>query len=631
MAQSKSIIDVISLNTASSKLLLLVISIAFLSCSTGKIQDEDNVFDGFTEIERGDTTMLNWDFPNAENIYIAGYRRIFNAKDSLKVSPHVTTRYYFTITNDLDTLEYVWRVFINNDDKIQTGPSFMQDDDFVPSYVESKYVSGKLKAEHSILKRTRITSAAINNNKQYLNVHALITDEFGNFITAADKNSDYEFIYRLICENDTSAFLKTNSIERNMPFSSGISMSVVLDNSLPASSFESLQYDLEQFARSFHNMDNYAISVFNHYDKEITPLSNKISAFNINGVDLPQPSGLNAMYKSTVESLDKLGNFTTDNKKVLVLITFSSDNASIIFDRNDVAKRALKHNIPVYTIGIGDAVDSYSLRYISNFSGGNFYFLQENEINNVGNILNEILFSQRTYYDFTLPISDLATQNCETIKIELGTIHEIDTVFAAHSIRLKAAKHYFNYQAIASFDYKSASLSPDYYNHIKFLADMLVLHSDTKIELIGNSSIEGESQVSMNLALKRAQEVRRKLIEYGAPADNIRVRAEGSNNPIYYLQDEEWQKYINRRVEVRWLDPELLPYEIIAESEPTETDALDKVERWESLGYQSYYERYLMNNIPYYRVKLWGYSTLDSAQKTTETLRDSYDINFVTQ
>jgi len=38
---------------------------------------------------------------------------------------------------------------------------------------------------------------------------------------------------------------------------------------------------------------------------------------------------------------------------------------------------------------------------------------------------------------------------------------------------------------------------------------------------------------------------------------------------------------MNRRVECRWIDPSLLPYEIRAEKVNTEQEALSMIEKWE--------------------------------------------------
>jgi hypothetical protein len=97
------------------------------------------------------------------------------------------------------------------------------------------------------------------------------------------------------------------------------------------------------------------------------------------------------------------------------------------------------------------------------------------------------------------------------------------------------------------------------------------------------------------------------------------------------LQQAPWQQYYNRRVEVRWLDPDLLPYEIIAQTSDSETEALKNVEKWEFHGYNAYYERYLENHSPVYRVKIWGFPTLEEAEASANKIQTIYNTKCIVQ
>ncbi|HPU23867.1 MAG TPA: SPOR domain-containing protein, partial [Candidatus Kapabacteria bacterium] len=69
-------------------------------------------------------------------------------------------------------------------------------------------------------------------------------------------------------------------------------------------------------------------------------------------------------------------------------------------------------------------------------------------------------------------------------------------------------------------------------------------------------------------------------------------------------------------------------YEIIDNIYPSEEIAQNKVNIWKERGFKSYYERYLRNNMPYYKVKLWGYATAEEAEKVRKMLSKKYKGNF---
>lgn len=622
-----------NLNKFITQLLLsFLVLIFFYACSSGKIADKEYDFEGFTEIQKGQDTTIAWNFPNADEVKIEGFREVFSPMDSLKVSPTITTRYKFKVTNKEDTLELVWRVFIKNEESVQTGPNFMEDQEFTPSYTENKYVKGVINSDYSQVKSIRVTAADISSSKDYANLNALILDEFGNFIEGLESKNQYVYSYRIICGDDTSSFNSFVPIERTEPKSLDLDYCLLLDNSIIASSFASFEDYIDRFVFSFHNKDRIGYYYFNHkFDTLLSVINASEINVSKNMFQMKYPSGLNAQYKALNQGLNILNTDELDNKKVLVLVTFSKDNSSLVYDRNEIVKKAINSNIPIYTIGVGDAVDSYSLKYLSQFTGANYYFVSNNNLFDVQDVMKEILFSQRKYYEIKLSLSDIDLENCDKVKFELLIQSDSIEVKSKHSIRTKAEKHYFDYQAVCSFDYRDSTIKSEYKNLIKELADLMILNPDKKVELIGNASIEGPSSYCRDISLLRAQEVRRLLLEFGVAPENIRVRAEGSNNPIYYMQDEEWQKYLNRRVEMRWLEPELLPYEIIADNDDTETGALEKVELWEQKGFRSYYQRYLNNNVPIYRIKIWGFPTLDSAQNVAKNLERNFNMQFIVQ
>ena len=56
--------------------------------------------------------------------------------------------------------------------------------------------------------------------------------------------------------------------------------------------------------------------------------------------------------------------------------------------------------------------------------------------------------------------------------------------------------------------------------------------------------------------------------------------------------------------------------------------AQQKVNEWQKNGYRAYFERYLVNNRPSYKVKLWGFESKDQAAKEAKKLQTAYKFEF---
>jgi outer membrane protein OmpA-like peptidoglycan-associated protein len=426
-------------------------------------------------------------------------------------------------------------------------------------------------------------------------------------------------------ELPVSGFVELKEVENQ-----AVDFALLVDNSAIAGEYFPIYNQISSFVSAANKYDRFALYKFNQNFNEIIPLK-LVNDISPDDIIASKPSGLSSIYKSLKYAIEKLSKENVDRTKAVILISYSYDNASIIYDRNDIIDLAISKNIPVYVIGVGNAVDSYSLSTLAHLSGARYYSVDESELENVSLILNEILFSQKSSYQFDVTIPAESSANCKSIKVNYEFITSASNANDTLIIPLTKERHEFNYMAVASFDVRDTVVLSEFDELLDLLTDVMKKNPAQSIELIGNSSIEGNNQYSYNLGLKRAQAVRKILINNGVNPSKIRIRSDGSNNPLYYLQELTWMQYYNRRVELRWLDPSLLPYEIIAQISDTETEALSFVENWEDKGLRSYYERYLINNIPVYRVKIWGYSTLAEAEKSAKKLSSDYGLKLVIQ
>jgi outer membrane protein OmpA-like peptidoglycan-associated protein len=618
---------------------LISYSLLFLTaCSTPKpVEIKSVYFPGFCEINKGDTAKITWQIDNAEKVRIENLKRNYLSKDSIRVSPDTTTNYKFLAYNDKDTLKLNWLVVVKQkEDGIKTGPEARFTNSRQPSYTESKYFNGMISSSVSFavnqLKILSHSTKPAENDSIYLKVLPL--DEFGNFIVglgnrgaAIDLWSSNITCNELNQNNQTKKFY-----EHTLDSSKPVDIAVCLDNSSIAGDYYPIFDQIKEFSKFDYINDRIHFRSFNQNLLSSISLqpADKFYDF-IKDVRLEKASGLSSIYKHLYSSLSYLNSFKNDNSQILILIAFSSDNSSIVYDRNDVVELAVKFNIPIYIIAVGNAVDSYSLRYLAEFTGAKYYEVEDSEINQISNILNEITFVQKAHYDLALYQPTEYTKMCNNAKLFVNLNIADKIVADSANLRFYKERQFFKYQSVASFEYRDTVPDPQFYETIKSLAMILQTNTDKSVELIGNSSIEGTNEESLTLGLRRAQSVRRYLIENGANPAQIRVRTDGANNPVYYMQESTWMQYYNRRVEIRWLDQNLLPFEIIAQIDESETDALKHVESWEDKGYRAYYERYLQNNIPIYRVKIWGFKTNEEAEKTAANLTKKYDVKLTVQ
>ncbi len=611
---------------------VLIAAMGGISCSTPKeVAIKPLYFPAVSEIQKGESAKLSWKFEGAEKIRIENLRRNYDPTDSITVKPDATTIYNFLAIRGVDTVLFKWHVFVKvPEDIITTGTDHVSDE--TPSFLQSEYFSGLIDYTSNVKpKNFRIISHMIDNDK--INLNLLVYDEFGNFIKGLDNNSKFgnDLVATMIdIPSEKITNLEVKSFKKYQNESKHIDMAVLLDNSAIAGDYYPIFDNFKAFARSLSDKDRIMFRSFNQKINTSVALQNadKFNNF-IRNVGIEKASGFSAVYKSGLSTLQSFASMQSDNKQIFVLIAYSTDNASLVYDRNDVVEFAVSQGIPIYVIGIGNAVDTYSLKYLSDNTGGKYYGLDDSQITDLPKIFQEIAFSVQKGYELTLSYkaSENPSENYRNVIVSHNTIlpRIADTV----KIPITREKQFFRYQAVASFEQRDTVLSRDFDETISTLARVLSESPGRKIELIGNSSIEGNDEESHKLALKRAQEVRRRLIELGADPSMIRIRSEGSNNPIYYLQNSYWAQYYNRRVELRWLDPDYLPFEIISGYEDSEYDALLQVEEWENIGYRSYYDRVLQNNLPLYRVKIWGYKTHQDAEEVASKLAKRFtDFQF---
>lgn len=592
---------------------LSLISIFIFSSCSKKIEIEK--FEGKSEISKGEEAHLDWIFKKADYVLIDGYKEQFLPKGSLKVKTDNSKTYKFTAVNYFDTLKAEWQVNVKGE--IQTGADGGAIPEMKESFSPSDYLTGTVLSDNSEADKLKIINFDKNGSAGTLNF--LVLDKYGNHI----RNLISKNINLYITDSNGENYSITNVKENWMATPrKTLNVSILADNSTAAERNDELLKALQKYSESYKLFDNFNFEWFNNistYQYHQTSVHQNI----FESISKPQPQGFNSIFRNCHKLLEEISG-SGELGDIIILYVFSNDNSSIFYDAADIAKLAQEKSVKIYPIIIGTAVNTNAFKYIANSSGGRMYNIDESSIGDAKSILHEIVFGQKSYYNLQFDVSKLDSNRNLVLSLQTGETLLMDNF----KMILSPEPQYSDYQAIAGFEFKDTTVQAGFLPNIKILAEVMKKNPAMTVELIGHSGIEGNESITYDLALIRSQNVRRLLLSYGVEPKQIRVVSEGSSKPIYYLEQSAWQTYYNRRVEIRWIVPEQLPYEILAESFPSEELALKKVEEWEKLGYKAYYDRYLKHNNPHYRVRIWGYATIDEANQISSKLKKQYKSEF---
>lgn len=610
-----------------SKFFIPIFLILLSSCSTAittKFEKRE------ATILKGDTAVISWDFDNADSVVVSGVEGYYKGKDSIKVSPIKNTTY------DIDAYNFYkehckmqWDINVMHYSK--TGPIIDTDPRNLTTTDEiSNYLTGVTKDIDISQIKIVGTKQPIENNT--FSVNFLPLDKYGNFISEINFENDTIRKIAINAINSSSQIniqkvfekITTNSNEEIINFC------ICIDNSAAAENNEQIYEQIRKLSEKHKLEDDFVLTTFNHnFDGLNTLNKNSDKSFAPFNFAIKEPNGLNATNKSLGKVINSLNDSFSNRRKVLLLITKSSDNSSVLYDEKDLSLHARKNNIPIYVIAIGSSFPTFNLEYLANSTGAKLYLLEENRQDKIADILYEIIFSQKFHYTVDFLTDVAINQDKLDIELTVKNLEKINTQIDRHSIPLKPNKIYSDYQILSLFENEN-EIPQTYFNAFRTLVEVLDTNKNMVIELVGNALDDTltDDNKSHSIGLQRAQLIRRQLVKLGANPSQIRVTSEGSYRPLYPFSQKNWQKKYNNRVEVRWLLPEEKPYEIIAGIVETELKAILEVEKYENSGYQAYYQRIIKNQRPAYRILIWGYQTEAQAQKASQTLKQTFKKTF---
>jgi outer membrane protein OmpA-like peptidoglycan-associated protein len=100
------------------------------------------------------------------------------------------------------------------------------------------------------------------------------------------------------------------------------------------------------------------------------------------------------------------------------------------------------------------------------------------------------------------------------------------------------------------FETNSATLKPGATQHLGELADVLIKYPDDRIEVVGFTDSTGSEAYNQELSIRRAEAVRRVLVQRGIPEKRAMAVGLGEAQPVA-TNDTAVGRAKNRRVELR--------------------------------------------------------------------------------
>lgn len=632
---------------------------------------EIKTFKDYYEANKDEYVDICWDFKNAQRVLIKGLQiddQILKPKGCIGFIPEKSMTLNFLVINDNDTLKLASVINVkninnekiikdsdsikslsnneendakkrnsesgqtlnitkenNNDtEKIpQRGPIKFQKKHLDVSFEKSDYFSGLFKATKLTEPyKIKIVGSKENMLTNEIQLKVVVLDEFGNYLNGLNDIATNRWSLTFQNQNISKSLNKIKILEFNENLSDNIG--ILLDNSIAQFNREQLLSYINEFLYYQDEFDNVLLSVFNQNYKNIFDLSPMDKAlWEFENFDLEQANGLNSLYKSLFIQLDQMHQYNPINPYIIVL-TFNSDNSSVIYTADDVINLSKKYGIPIYIIGIGNAIDTYSLRYISLATGGSFYHIMDDEFSDILKALLEISHSRENHYKIITHFDGRNSCNSLLLKITLENSKKAISDYS--KIIFESKLSFIPYQILANFEEQSYQIEAKYYEILDALVFVMKNNPEKKIQLIGHSDREGNESDNINLSKARALAIKDYLVQNGISEDNIYIKAEGFHKPLFFNTFKEWQKNYNRRVEVKWLDPSLKPYEIVLRDlYDNEYKATKITESFERSGYSSYYERYIFGNEIYYQIRLWGFASIPEAKTAAYKLQKSYN------
>lgn len=514
-------------------------------------------------------------------------------------------------------------VFSQDTSSIVTGPDSKPKSFNQPSIDYSSYLNGSMSKEvqHTISNLKIIRFDYKDGN---INLNVLPLDQFGNFIenfNSKQLDLEHSIIRDFIKVPSSITMLSESKLQQNKDF---LSLHFLIENSSSTIEINKILEQLRLSFQSFYTGDLVSAKFFNHSSEQIFSNEAPESAF-LKIITNSNSFGTNASAEVLINTLEEISSQKTNYKNIIIQIFSSSENSSLLKGYKEAINKAKEMGIPVYAIGIGTDIKTFQIQPLANGTGAKHYIIDYSNLEDLSKIINEIYFGNKVHYKFRIKPTD-KIEELEDCELKISLYNGTTFVDEAVQIFFKTPEIFLINRIIAIFNSNESIPDSSFNNQTKKLAEYLRDNPNKKIQINGYSDNEvSDMQTSMALSLERATKIKEMILNEGVNPHRIRTKAYGNSSPIYYVPVNIGQSILNRRVELKWLDEDLLPFEIIGEKAISEFEAEKLIKKWESLGYKAYYKRTVEFDEIYYKIIFWGYKTENQVSSEIEKLKSTFD------
>lgn len=234
-----------------------------------------------------------------------------------------------------------------------------------------------------------------------------------------------------------------------------------------------------------------------------------------------------------------------------------------------VAKKAIKENIRINTIGYGYGTNDKVLNFLAAITGGTYYSIFRPE--DIKKAVDECLYLNNNYYVITY--KPVKCENGRDIVLmynsnngETGTTYRDARVggnYNLQELETEIKNSYWNIparwgnlkavslpQPVTKFDFGKWNPKPGYEKHIKPFVNYLKKYPSSKVVIFGHADNVGSDKDCDNLSLQRAMQVKAVMTGLNVPGRQIIIEACGKKYPVWKTEDKPWKAAENRRVEL---------------------------------------------------------------------------------
>ena len=314
-------------------------------------------------------------------------------------------------------------------------------------------------------------------------------------------------------------------------------------NELQKSVFNAIKKDLI-YKKS--NNSTYSVYKFDHKNKRIVSSNNifEIEKYMMPTNKLKGFGGGTAIKDAILSGVEDLSRDNDSDTKIMILFTDGETNSdNSMMPMSDIIKKALENNINIVTVAFGSHLSKSYLENISSNSGGSLYWIyNENEFEQLfDNVLSDVNLSY-----------DLEFSPCmfgEEIEIELK-VKGIDNSIIGKTVFRSPADEGFSIDINILFKNNSSVIQKTNHDKLDQLVQLMNYRPEMKILVEGHTDRLGSKESNQLLSKKRANSVKKYLVEKGISLNRIDTKGFGSDKPSYSYLGNDTVNELNRRIEI---------------------------------------------------------------------------------